>query len=240
MREALEKKGSREQLLHPTFLKDLIQLSMRRGEHKATTYSDAMKSFSLYLFILAGPTAYSVIRENLPLPSIATVKRHLGQESYWTEGEIRAEQLKARLVITGEPLFVWCAEDETAITKRIRYKCDDDQIVGIQLPLDQHGLPIKGSFKFTSMQAARSYLRENKLSTYAKLIACRSLSTTSKTFFLTIYGTCPGSDNTQTIIARWDRITEILGEHGVIIVGKKEKFPRIQKIVDNYLNVFHE
>lgn len=86
-------------------------------------------------------------------------------------------------------MFVWISEDDTKVTPRLHYNVRDDSIVGLELPLDENGVPKQSFFKFTTINAVQNYLEQYPLSSYVKLMTCRSLAPNSKVHYLVIYGT---------------------------------------------------
>lgn len=217
LRKALADRGTAEQVGHPKFLHDLITQSVKNNSGKRL-YSDHLKKASLYMYIMSGPQAYEIWRRNLALPSISTVRRKLGAEEPVQEGEIRVEAVKEMLFKENEPLFVWIAEDDTKITPGLRYNVNDDSVIGLQLPLDDNGIPIKSFFEFTTISAVQGYLEKYPVSSYAKLLTCTSLRAGSRAFPLLIYGT-KGSDRSEGVMLRWKYIYDILEEAGIKVMG---------------------
>lgn len=80
-------------LHHPEFLKELIEQSVLKNSGRKLCYTDHLKKISLQIFLLAGPTAYNLLQKNLPLPSLSTVRRRLGEESPLQEGEFQLESI---------------------------------------------------------------------------------------------------------------------------------------------------
>lgn len=217
LRKALEARGTAKQVAHPKFLQALIDQCVKNSSGKLT-YTDPMKDVALYLYILSGPQAYEIWRQNLALPSISTVRRKLGKEEPVREGDIRAEAAKEFLITQDEPLFVFIAEDDTKTTPGVNYNVNDDTVIGLELPLDKNGVPIKSFFKFTSISAVQEYLKTYPISTYAKLVTCTSLKAGSRPFPLLIYGT-HGSDRAEAVVLRWNHIYDALGEVGIKVIG---------------------
>lgn len=149
----LIKKNEADALLQPNFLLEMVQheANNRTNSKYRATYSDHMKNVALYIFILAGPTAYQTLQMNLPksLPSQRTVARLLAEKEKMVEGEFRFERIKHDMLEKGEPLYVVVGEDDSKVSERVRYDSSRDEIVGIELPLNEDGVPIPGSFKFT-------------------------------------------------------------------------------------------
>lgn len=67
---------------HPgisVILREMIQIAIKNYKlpEKRAVYSDIIRYFSTYIFILCGRSTYKVLRDNLPLPSISTVCKFL-------------------------------------------------------------------------------------------------------------------------------------------------------------------
>lgn len=86
------------------------------NEHLAknnTTFDTELKSMGLYIFIKCGPSAYDFLCENLPLPSISTVRKELGLIENVVEGEVRSNKLKQHIETFKLPSYVCLSEDAT-------------------------------------------------------------------------------------------------------------------------------
>lgn len=208
---------------------------MKRASGKKLVYSDHLKKVSLYIFILAGPVAYEVLRNNLMLPSISSVRQQLGKETPVKEGQLQIESIKASMELKKEPKFVWISEDDTKITSRIKYNINDDCVMGLQLPLSSNGVPEQSFFKFTSINAVNRYLESYPTSSYAKLMMCQPLSAESEAYPLIIYGTS-GSDKADAVNARWKHILQTLSMSGITVLGKKsyKKFSCYWSLIRNF------
>lgn len=221
-RKEIEDNKARETLEQPNFLCHLLSQSLRKAKsgNRLYRYDRYMKEVGLYLFILAGPLAYETLQKNLPLPSIATVKRLLGAENKMREGELQVDAIKKQIDKLGLPPFIWAAEDDTRMQTRLRYNIEDDTIVGLELPLDNNGVPIASFFKFTSISAVRAYIKKYRKTSYAKLVTCKSLSPGSKTFVVVVYGTT-GTDQSAGVMKRWSYIHKAFRDVGLTVMGKK-------------------
>lgn len=69
-----------------TIMKELMQTALRNGKvHKNhAQYSDKLRFFATYIFLLCGRSCYKVLYENLPLPSISTVCKYFYRNFYAT------------------------------------------------------------------------------------------------------------------------------------------------------------
>lgn len=218
LRKELEERNANEKLIHPSFLQQLIEQSVKNHQGKKLEYAEQMKKIALYIFMLTGPLAYQLLQKNLPLPSISTVRLQLGKETPTQEGAFQVELIKQEMTANHEPMFVWVAEDDTKITSRLRYNVHDDTIMGLELPMDQNGVPTQSFLKFTSIKAVVDYMEKYPVSSYAKLLTCRSLDVLSTPFQLIIYGT-RGSDKAEGVILRWEYVFQLLLGVGIQVMG---------------------
>lgn len=165
-RDELEARKVRDRFNQPKFLQSLLAQSA--GGKRLPRYDQYMKDVSLYLFMTAGHMAYETLQKNLPLPSIATVVRHLGKETPMREGASQIDSIKQEILQRGLPLYVWASEDDTKIQSRIRYNIDDDTILGLQLPLDTNGIPIQSFYKFTTIEVMETIINSTEDFTFAR------------------------------------------------------------------------
>lgn len=219
LRRQLIQRGTNDQLTHPKFLQTLVSQSLQNKDGPKR-YGDGLKDASLHLFMLTGPTAYGILQKNLAMPSLSTVRRRLGKEDPVLEGEFQFQKIKKMMEENDEPLFVWIAEDDTKIVPRARYDINEDIIVGLELPLDANGVPKKSPFKFSSVHEARSHLENNPLSSYAKLLTCRSLKPGSRSYQLVIYGTQGSNDNAKMVQLRWRFVYDGFAKVGITVLGE--------------------
>lgn len=210
------RRNKAEALLEPNFLHELVQHNMKNINKKRPSYNDHLKDIALYIFVLTGPKAYSTLSLNLrgSLPSLATVRRKLGQEQSISEAEFQFDHIKEQMLLKEETLTVAIAEDDTKITPRLRYDYINDEIVGLQLPLSGNGVPVRHSFKFTTLSEVKKYIEKNRLSSYAKLMTVRSIMPRSTTYHLVIYGT-QGSDKFCDVKLRWEFVKTEFAKRGI-------------------------
>lgn len=64
-----------ESVMIPVIFKDMMKTALNNLnlEPKQRRYSESIKNFGIYLFIMCGRNAYEVISSNLPLPQSSTV-----------------------------------------------------------------------------------------------------------------------------------------------------------------------
>lgn len=60
-------------------MKEMIQAAMKNAQVSKThaQYSDIMKNFATYVFILSGRSCYEVLNKNLPFPSTSTICKYI-------------------------------------------------------------------------------------------------------------------------------------------------------------------
>lgn len=221
-RKALESKAAYETLGQSNFLRALLDQSLKRSAagNVLKRYEDHMKDISLYLYMIAGPLAYETLALNLPLPKKTTVLDHLGREPPIREGSFQIARIKDFIEKRGLARELWICEDDTKTESRVKYNSSDDSIIGLELPLDNNGIPITSFFKFTSIDAVKGYLDKYPKSSYAKLISCRSLDPKSSSFIVAIFGT-KGTDQSKGVKLRWDYIFKAFAEVGLTVLGKQ-------------------
>lgn len=209
------------ELLQPGFLNRLFTHIRKNNNKGRNLYDEDIREIALYLYTLSGRSAYEVWQKNLRggLPSVPSCQSYLKKCKRTDEGEILFERIAESLKKNNELPFIIIGEDDTKIDERPRYDPRNNEIVGIQLPLDNNGVPIRGSFKFTTLAEARSYLDNYQTTSYAKLLTARSLTPGSKTYHLLIYGT-RGSDKATDVRPRWKFIFGEFAKLGITVVGK--------------------
>lgn len=211
------RRNNAEVMLEPSFLHELIQHNIKNSKRNRPSYSDYMKDVALYIYVLGGPKVYATLSLNLrgSLPSLATVRRKLGEQKSMNEAEFQFDNIKDQMIQKGEIMIVAVAEDDTKITPRLRYDWINDQIVGLQLPLTEHGTPTGNCFKFTTLEETKKYIENNSLATYAKLMTVRSIMPRATTYHLIIYGTL-GSDRFDDVMRRWKFVKREFAQRGIV------------------------
>lgn len=220
-RKSLITKAAAETLGQSNFLRSLLDQSLKRSAkgNRLLRYDDHMKNIALFLYMIAGPLAYETLALNLPLPKKTTVLDHLGREPPMREGVFQFKEIADFITNRGWAREVWISVDETKLQGRLRYNEKDDSIMGLELPLDENGVPKTSFFEFTKISAVKKYLEDYPKASYAKLISCRSLDPNSSPLIVVIYGTS-GTDQSTGIGLRWEYIVENLGKVGVKVMGK--------------------
>lgn len=220
-RNSLITKAAAETLRQSHFLRSLLDQSLKTSAagNRLLRYDDHMKKIGLFLYMIAGPIAYETLALNLPLPKKTTVLDHLGREPPVREGVFQFEEIADFITKRGWAREVWISVDETKLQPRLRYNEKDDCIMGLELPLDENGVPKACFFKFTKISAVKKYLEDYPKASYAKLVSCRSLDPNSSPLIVVIYGTS-GTDQSAGIGLRWEYVFESFAKVGLTVMGK--------------------
>lgn len=210
-------------LVHPKFLIDMMTHAHNNSSRTKNNfrYSERMKEIALYIFTLAGPLAYTTLQLNLTgvLPSLSSVKNSLSKHESVKEGTFRFNEIKERIIQRGENLFVHISEDDTKLSERLRYDSKTDQVLGLQLPLNDDGVPQVGVFKFTTLTEIQRLVNKHPMSTYAKVMNVRTLGEKSSNYTLVVFGT-NGSDTANNVHARWEFVRRSFEAIDITVVGK--------------------
>lgn len=113
-----------------------------------------MKKLSLYIFLTAGRLAYETLVANMNnyLPSIAFY-RTLKEFSKTVENDLKCFKLKTFLQSRNYPMKIFISEDQTAITKRIRYNSISNQMVGFVCHTSKTSrFPIQNQYQVNSVK----------------------------------------------------------------------------------------
>lgn len=203
------------QILHSTAQKN------SKFKNKGQRYSESLKLFASYLFMIGGRKCYETLQGNLKdsLPSLSSVQRTMASSSdAIIEGEIRFSSLKAYLEADAYPLKVWVSEDATRITGRIQYDSKRDQIVGFVPALTEHGTPQKNAYPATSVDLIKKYFSERSIASNAYCFMAQPLADKAVPFCLSLFS----SDNKFTyldVTRRWDWLLKNAATEQIKICG---------------------
>lgn len=199
----------------------LIKSEKERFNNKINgyRYSNALKLFSTYLFIVGGRIVYKTLAANLPLPSTTTVLRTIHTSSAsLIEGTCRTKELIDFLQRRNLPSVVWLSEDATRITGRIQYDVHTNQLIGFVLPLNNHGMPVLHSFKATSAKEIYDHFSNNAAAPFLYTIMAQPLENNAPCFCLCLFGT-DNKFNFQDVLNRWKFICRELNGQGIKVAG---------------------
>lgn len=219
-------KINEETELHPhttyDILNALVTTASKNSNKKLSgyRYSDAIKKFSAYIFMLGGRWCYETLQKNIALPSPTSVSRYLHEHGpHIVEGQLRCQELNEYLQERNLPLYVWLSEDATRITGRVQYDSAYNQLVGFNLPLNDDGMPVSFSYMARSAKEIEQHYKQNKgTSQLIYVIMAQPLQDRAPPFCLCLYGT-DNKFSCQNVLARWNIIKKSLLECGISIVG---------------------
>lgn len=130
------------------------------------------------------------------------------------------------MVQKDENLFVVLSVDDTKISERLRYDPQSNNVMGLQLPLNKDGVPIRGAFQFTTLADVQQFLSTSSMASYAKLMTITSLGPNSTTYHLVIYGT-KGSDTSPDVNASCEFVQREFAKIGVTVLCKALQFIKL-------------
>ena len=198
-------------------LAELISLS-QIGNQKIN-FTEKIKKYATYLYILCGKLGYKELSSVFKLPSISTVGRYLNsyQDGIY-EGKMRLRELKNFLTHNGFQPCVWLSEDATRIVGRIVYDGVANQIVGCLLPFDNNGMPMAFSYKFENVLETFEFLQNMKVTSLVNVIMAQPMDTAAPSFCLLMYGT-DNKQNYAVTSKRWNFMKNELEKEGIKALG---------------------
>lgn len=188
-------------------------------------FVESVMEFAYYIYGTGGVKTYETLlansRGDSKLPSLSAVKKFGMKQPNITEGELQLDSLKNALISRGLPLSVWLSEDDTKLLSVLKYNSKTNEIIGLDLPIGDNGMPITGSYRFTSIKTAMACIKKNPMSTYLKLVVARALQKDGYKFMLLAYGTSAGGAGGQTagVKLRWKTIIDALQSAGIGVYG---------------------
>ncbi|KAE8743742.1 hypothetical protein FOCC_FOCC009616 [Frankliniella occidentalis] len=209
---------------HGKFITDLLSAAEKNVGRSllGRRFDSHLKLFACYIFMLGGRFLYDVLRANITeLPSPVTVCRTISAAANpIVEGLFRFKELKEYLCERDLPLVVWVSEDATRITGRIQYDPRHNQVIGFELPDDENGAPVSGSFPATSAAVILSYFHKfSALSTHnAEVVMAQPVREGCPPFCLAIFGTA-NRFKTETVLKRWKWIQSQAAAEGIQVLG---------------------
>lgn len=149
--------------------------------------------------------------------SFSTVRRIERNEQRVVEGELRCEELATYLERLGTNKIVWISEDATAIVEKVNYDAKTNQIVGLVLPLNKNGCPIKLAFEANTAQEIKEHMKKQK-STIVYLVLAQPLNESLPSFILQMFGSS-NSFTAEDVRNRWNFTQSELAKHGIKVAG---------------------
>lgn len=206
----------------PAVLKDIFETFIRnKDRHKNfKRYSDTIKYFFLYIYLIGGRLCYETLSQNLPIPTIGSINRYLQIEKpEIVEGKLRVEELNNYLEQLGVEKTVWLSEDATGIVSKVEYHPATNQIIGFVLPLNCHGMPIALTYMADSAERIKEYMINNiPRSKLVYLILAQPMKENTPPFILSIFGT-DNKFSTEDVLKRWKYTNTELMKFGIKVLG---------------------
>ncbi|CAG9767012.1 unnamed protein product [Ceutorhynchus assimilis] len=204
------------------FLNLLIKHAKQNSSSTAKNnrFTDDLKKFCLYLFIIGGKLNYETLQKNLQniLPSLSSVRRSLNKNLSVIEGVVSMCELKNYLVKRKLPLSVFISEDQTAILKKIQYDPKSNKLVGVLLPKDNTGFPVTNKFIVSSIQDIRNAFEKEIITNNAYVFMAQPLKDKVPAFCLCIFGS-NNKFSYEDVINRWTFVVTEAHKYGIEIYG---------------------
>lgn len=123
------------------------------------TFDENIKLYSLYIFLTAGRKSYEFLRANMikALPSSSSVRNYFHEKEHLVEGKLDFDGLLQYLDTNNFPKVIFLSEDQTKLTKKIRYDKQTNCLTGFVSPTSQNGLPKPFYFSALSSLAIKRY-----------------------------------------------------------------------------------
>lgn len=208
--ESIEKQTTRENILESPrvsfIMKELMKSEINNCnlDPKQRRYSESIRCFAIYLYMMCGKSCYEVLCSNFSLPQPSTVMKYISEKKdHIIEGQLRSKELADYIEQVRAPKSVWLAEDGSSIIQKVAYDSKTEQMVGLVLPINQrNGMPISYSFIPKSVEDIEKQL-ENPMSSHIYLIMAQPIKENVPPFVLLAYGT----DNrfiAKDVLKRWE------------------------------------
>lgn len=118
------------------------------------------------------------------------------------EGELRCKGLAAYLESIKAPKYVWLSEDGSGIISKVVYDVSSNQLIGLNLPLDQHtGMPKTSTFMARSLTEIEKHMSKPKC-TLVYIVMAQPVHPHAPPYILQIYGT-NNKFKTADVLNRW-------------------------------------
>ena len=206
--------------LLPFFLQTLLT-NIAQSDSR-NRYSDELKSFALCLYIFAGHNAYEFVRLNIPgaLPNSTSIKTYLASsDERLSEGAYRYDAMARHMSLMNSK-FAFCAEDCTAVVRKIHYNSHANTFVGF-VPDFRNGFPVETCYSTESFDELQSWYAERDMSALLSVNVIQPLlvnSSSSASYILSAYGT-NAHYTAFDILRRWIEIVEQSSKRNIRVVG---------------------
>jgi hypothetical protein len=221
LRATLEKNSDLNDLKEHNFLHGLVNNILKKSHSKSKfgyRYNNYIKDVAVYLFMLGGRQTYELLRDNLGLPSCETVLNEMSKVEEIEEGVLQINLAKQVMDKKKLPPYVFLSEDDTRIIKRLRYNSKSDVVMGLEIPVDENGIPYKNFFKFTSIKTVLEYVDKYPMCKNLKLVCLTFIDPRKQVMILMLTGVSK-NDQSSIVEKRWKNINDMLKSVGIKVVG---------------------
>ena len=205
--------------LLPFFLQTLLT-NIAQSDSR-NRYSDELKSSALCLYIFAGHNAYEFVRLNIPgaLPNSTSIKTYLASsDERLSEGAYRYDAMARHMSLMNSK-FAFCAEDCTAVVRKIHYNSHANTFVGF-VPDLRNGFPAETCYSTESFDELQSWYAERDMLALLSVNVIQPLlvnSSSSASYILSAYGT-NAHYTAFDILRRWIEIVEQSSKRNIRVV----------------------
>lgn len=199
-------------------LRDTAMKNIKCQKHR-NRFSEPLKFFSLYIFIVGSRMLYELLHANLQniLPSITTINRSLDKESNIIDGIVRLKELKLFLIKRNYPLNIFISENQTAIIKNVTYDSKSNKMIGFVSSCIENGFP-KNNFYINSLKDIENAFSKCVIGCNAYVYMAQPLVDNAPGFCLTVFAS-DNKFNHNDVLARWMFLKNELEKLDIKITG---------------------
>jgi hypothetical protein len=198
------------------FNSNFLELLLKATQNR--NFDPQLKEFGAYLFLICGRKSYWVLSENLPLPKLSTVSKFISHTNKIKEGVVRAEELRKFLDARKLSRYIWLSEDATRIVPKIEFDSTNNELVGLELPLNEDGMPIVSFFKARTAQQMKNFVDSFQTTSYLYVMMAQSMDANSPSFCLSVFGTS-NKFTSEIVLKRWRKVKDDLNNNGIKLLG---------------------
>lgn len=197
----------------------------KRPNSNGCCYTDELRLFATYLYLLSGPLAYQTLRANLTncIPSTNSVQSYIHKHvknSHLEEGVLRCLELRNYLEMNNLQFIVSLSEDATRHINRVQYDSATNQLIGFCLPINNCGMPTSGVFLARSASEIEQHflLNSDNISSFVNVVMAQPLAVGYPPFCLLLFGS-NNKYNTMDVVKRWTHIKHELNKVGIEVLA---------------------
>lgn len=196
----------------------LLNLTQSSNNYR---YSDAIKHFSLCLYIIGGRQLYEFVRINLSgaIPSLTLIHELISESNT----KLSEAEFKFESVQQFNSNFGFCSEDTTGVVRRVEYDSSTNSFVGFSTPI-RDGIPLAQHFQADTFEDLKQIYDANETARLLNVHMCQPISTDEnpsilpKPVLLSAYG-IDNKFTTMDILRRWLYIFQNFLNNGIRIIG---------------------